>query len=49
MRKSILTMIVCLAIAPALASAADTSEQQVVQDLGAVLAWRMGPEAATAT
>jgi hypothetical protein len=42
-------MIFCLAIAPSSAPAADTTEQQVVQDLGAVLAWRMGPEAATAT
>jgi len=38
-------MIVCLAIAPSSAPATDPNEQQVVQDLGAVLAWRMGPEA----
>jgi len=49
MRKSILTMIICLAIAPSSVPAADANERQVVQDLGAVLAWRMGPEAATAT
>ena len=42
--KGLAILISCLLV-PALSRAEDADKQEVAQELGAVLAWRLGPEA----
>ena len=44
MRHSIHVVVACCAIAPPMALAADSPAQEVGREIGAILAWRIGPE-----
>jgi len=44
MRKSVHVLMACCAIVPTIAIAAETDAQIVGRDIGAILAWRLGPE-----
>jgi hypothetical protein len=44
MRRPVQVFLACCAIAPPIALAADSPAQEVGREIGAVLAWRMGPE-----
>jgi hypothetical protein len=44
MKKLLLKLVVAVALLPAVSLAADDKDQDVVQDLGAVLGWRLGPQ-----
>ncbi len=45
MRKAVITTVAACLLAPALSRAEDSGKNEVARDLGAVLAWRLGPEA----
>jgi hypothetical protein len=45
MRKLAITMVIGCLLAPALSTAGDIDTREVGRELGAMLAWRLGPEA----
>ncbi|MEO8017146.1 MAG: hypothetical protein ABI769_04985 [Pseudomonadota bacterium] len=45
MRKTIFAMLMSCTLVPVFAGADDAEEQDVVREIGAALAWRLGPEA----
>jgi hypothetical protein len=44
MRHSIHILLACCAVAPSIAIPAESAAQEVGREIGAILAWRMGPE-----